>query len=130
MNIKVPPERKLGETFLYNNSILEVEKDTFRDCSECYFWSANTCNRTTEDLSISGLCAGFIRSDRTDVIFRFIKNQCPSDVTPEQAKAIDIAEAAGLGIDVEHCIFDLGMSPEEALRDWDLLQVLKRTFYT
>lgn len=114
----LPPEHKLGETFLYKNAILKVEKDVLGDCSQCYFKSTGTCNRTTKDL---GICAGFLRSDGTDVSFKFIKTQCPADVTPEQAKAIDIAEEEGLGAEIEYCIFELGMSPEEALKEWDLL---------
>lgn len=44
----------------------------------------------------------------------------PVDVTKEQAEAIDLAEKYGLGAEVEYAMFELGMSPEEALREWDL----------
>lgn len=42
------------------------------------------------------------------------------DITPEQSLAIDKAEKYGLGAEVEYAIFEEGMSPEEALREWDI----------
>lgn len=44
----------------------------------------------------------------------------PVDVTLEQAAAIDLAEDYGLGAEVEYAMFELGMSPDEALREWGL----------
>lgn len=41
----------------------------------------------------------------------------PADITPEQAKAIDIAEEYGLRVEVERAMLEEGMSPEEALRE-------------
>lgn len=51
------------------------------------------------------------------------KKSCPPDVTPEQEIAIDWAEQHGLGAEVEYAIFECGMSPNEALAEWDLLPV-------
>lgn len=48
------------------------------------------------------------------------ERKIPSDVTPEQAAAINLAEEYGLGAEVEYAIFVQGMSPEEALDEWDL----------
>lgn len=45
----------------------------------------------------------------------------PVDVTKEQAEAIYLAEKYGLGAEVKYAMFELGMSPEEALAEWDLL---------
>lgn len=46
--------------------------------------------------------------------------QLPNDVTPEQASAIDLAEQYGLGAEIEYCMFELNMTPNEALKEWDL----------
>ena len=43
------------------------------------------------------------------------------EMTPEQIQAIDTAEQYKLGAEVEYCIFKLGMSPEKAPKEWDLL---------
>lgn len=48
------------------------------------------------------------------------ERKIPSDVTSEQAAAIDLAEEYGLGAEVEYAMFVQGMSPEEALDEWDL----------
>lgn len=48
------------------------------------------------------------------------EKKLPEDITPEQAEAIDLAEEYGLGAEIEYCIFELGMSPREALEEWDL----------
>lgn len=45
----------------------------------------------------------------------------PKDVTPEQASAIDLAEQYGLGYEVEYAMFELNMTPNEALKEWDLI---------
>lgn len=45
----------------------------------------------------------------------------PVDVTKEQAEAINLAKKYGLEAEVEYAMFELGMSPEEALAEWDLL---------
>lgn len=59
-----------------------------------------------------------------------MEKKLPSDITPEQAKAIDIAEEEGLGAEIEYCIFELGMSPEEALKEVgaykNLLHIIER----
>lgn len=47
----------------------------------------------------------------------------PVDVTKEQAEAIDLAEEYGLGAEVEYAMFECGMSPNEALAEWDLLPI-------
>lgn len=47
-------------------------------------------------------------------------SELPEDITIEQAKAIDYAEKYGLGLEVEYAMFERGLSPEEALSEWDL----------
>lgn len=49
------------------------------------------------------------------------EKKLPEDITPEQAEAIDLAEEYGLGAEVEYAMFECGMSPNEALAEWDLL---------
>lgn len=51
------------------------------------------------------------------------EKKCPPDVTPEQEMAIDWAEQYRLGAEVEYAIFEEGMSPMEALEEWDLLPI-------
>lgn len=45
----------------------------------------------------------------------------PEEFTKDQRKAIDIAVKNGLEYEVCKAMFNQGMSPEEALREWDLL---------
>lgn len=45
----------------------------------------------------------------------------PVNITKEQAEAINLAKKYGLEDEVECAMFELGMSPEEALAEWDLL---------
>lgn len=51
------------------------------------------------------------------------EKKLPEDIIPEQAEAIDLAEKYGLGAEVEYAMFECGMSPNEALVEWDLLPV-------
>lgn len=71
-------ERKIGETFSYNGTKLEVveqsleNKDIENACNGCYFKSnfMVLCYKNNE---ITGECSCIRRTDKKDVIFKEIK---------------------------------------------------------
>lgn len=81
-------ERKIGEIFTYNGKTYQVVKSD--RCMDCAF-RENECSIIK---SRTGLCAASIRSDKTDVIFKEIKNMENNQLT------IDIPE--GMEIDLEN----------------------------
>lgn len=68
-------ERPIGEIFDYNGKTLEVVK-SIEDienwyCTDCYFRPFISCTCLT---AIAGHCSSGLRKDRTNVIFKEVKN--------------------------------------------------------
>ena len=83
-------ERKVGEIFTYNGKTYQVIKSD--RCMDCAFRD-NECSILK---SRTGLCSASIRSDKTDVVFKEIKNM---EIKNNQL-TIDIPE--GMEIDLEN----------------------------
>lgn len=83
-------ERKLGEVFTYNSKTYQVVKSDI--CMDCAF-RENECSIIRSRI---GLCATSTRSDKTDVVFKEIKDM---EIKNNQL-TIDIPE--GMEIDLEN----------------------------
>ena len=83
-------ERKVGEVFTYNGKIYQVVKSN--TCMDCAF-RENECSILKSRI---GLCTSSIRSDKTDVVFKEIKDM---EIKNNQL-TIDIPE--GMEIDLEN----------------------------
>lgn len=70
-------ERKIGEVFELNGHKMKVVSQ-INDCSECDLYDKATygdsCCDFMDICSITGECMGFLRSDKTDVVFKYINN--------------------------------------------------------
>lgn len=66
-------ERKIGEIFYYNNTLLQVEERKF--CDDCYFKSIKRqCSCICQPhIKVTGHCEYLLRSDRKSVSFIKIK---------------------------------------------------------
>ena len=83
-------ERKIGEIFTYNGKTYQVVKSN--TCMDCAF-RENECSILKSRI---GLCTTSIRSDKTDVVFKEIKDM---EIKNNQL-TIDIPE--GMEIDLEN----------------------------
>lgn len=67
-------ERKIGKTFSYYGTTLEVVKslEKIEDwyCTDCYFRPFISCNCVN---AITGHCSSGLREDKTNVIFKEVQ---------------------------------------------------------
>lgn len=106
-------ERKVGEIFTYNGKTYQVVKSN--TCMDCAF-KENECSILKSRI---GLCTTSLRSDKTDVVFKEIKDM---EIKNNQL-TIDIPE--GMEIDLENSDLTKGIVKfkKKAITYDDILQV-------
>lgn len=84
------------------------------------YWSRLVWQQIVRHMYLSGVknIELFTYATESLLVIDEVRRTSKSEIAPKLA--IDLAEMFNLGYEVEHCIFELGMSPEEALREWDL----------
>lgn len=91
-------ERKIGEVFTYDNETFIVENSKFPDsCENCYFLKRDACTIKRKDYF--GNCSSYTRTDRTDVIFKKLKENM-------ETKELKVQIPEGYEIDKEKSTFE------------------------